>query len=180
MYGLTRGSLTLASVAVTGLLFWAAGGFDAATTGGYWAAEAVFVLAGLVLALAQVAGRWTRAGRPRFSPAVFVLGFLPALIAGTWLVAAAAPHHGWLQRHVHGWSADIGVLGGVDRLAHYGPPCALVVGLVLGFSFDGTAHSRLDETPAPTSEGTTPETSEASVEDEHGSAAQEDETAGMA
>ncbi len=170
MYGLTRGLLTLASVGAAGVLVWSAGGFDAATTGGYWTAEALFIVSGVALALGQLAGR------PRFSRAVFVFGFLPALIVGGWVLAAGAPHHGWLERHTRTWSADIGVLSGVDRLAHYAPLAALVVGLVFAFSFEGMARSRQARTLDTLSADATPESGDDSVEAEQGPTADAGET----
>lgn len=177
MYGITRGLIVLVSVVVTGLLIWAAGGLETATAGGYWTAEALIVVAGLALALGQVVGRWPRAGRPRFSPAVFVLAFLPALLVSAWLAAAAAPHHGWLERHARSWSADLGVLGGVDRLAPYVALGAVVVGLMLGFSFDGPAR-RLRDSLAPASVGDAPDGPEVATESELAPA--EEETAAVA
>jgi hypothetical protein len=79
-----------------------------------------------------------------------VLAFLPALLVSAWLAAAAAPHHGWLERNARSWSADLGVLGGVDRLAPYVALGAFVAGLMLAFSFDGPAR-RLREPLAPAS-----------------------------
>lgn len=176
MYGLTRGFLTLVSLTVAGSLLWAAGGLDAATTGGYWTAEALFIVCGVVLVLGQLVGRSIRAGRPRFSPAVFIVGFLPVLVVGGWLAAAGAPHQGWLERHSRVWAGDIGVLGGVDRLAHYAPLGALVIGLVLGFSFEGAARNRPDQSLASPPADTTLGSPGSAAAAEQRPPSQEDET----
>ena len=85
MYGLTRGATTLVGVIVAGVLIWL--GVDALSgesigRGEFWWAVTMCALAGLVMALSQVLGGWTKWGWPRLSLNVFLFAFLPALIAG--------------------------------------------------------------------------------------------------
>ncbi len=84
MYGLTRATLTLIGVAVAGLLVWFATQVipdepSSASRGEYWAAMGLVAAAGLVIALSQLLGGWTKWGWPRISGNVFLLGFLPTL-----------------------------------------------------------------------------------------------------
>ena len=86
MYGLTRATLTLIGAAAAGALLWLATAilprtFADASVGDYWAAFGIVALGGLVIALSQLLGGWTKWGWPRVSGNVFLLGFLPVLIA---------------------------------------------------------------------------------------------------
>ena len=56
------------------------------TTGGYWAVYGILAGAGLVMALSQLLGGWTKWGRPTFSPTVFLLAFVPTAIAVGWIL----------------------------------------------------------------------------------------------
>jgi hypothetical protein len=146
MQGLTRGTATLIGVAVAGFLIW----FGAsaipregdATIGEFWWAVALIAAAGLVMALSQLLGGWTKWGRPRLSDKVFLLGFLPSLIAGGWAVVAAEPGDHWLGSHVRSWSDDIGLESLVGDLTNAWPALAFGVGLVLGLSFDTAGPSK--------------------------------------
>jgi hypothetical protein len=142
MRGLTRGAFTLIGVAAAGFLIW----FGAsalpregdATQGEFWWAVALIAAAGLAIALSQLLGGWTKWGRPHISGNVFLLGFLPALIAGGWAVVAAEPGDHWLGSHVRDWSDDIGLEGLVGDLGKAWPAVAFGVGLVLGLTLDTT------------------------------------------
>jgi hypothetical protein len=143
MYGLTRGALTLVGVAVAGFLIWL--GADALPSdsvgtglGEFWWAAGLIAAAGLTMALSQLLGGWTKWGWPRLSLNVFLLGFLPALIVGGWIVAAAEPGDAWLGSHVRNWSEDIGVEGLVGDLLKVWPAIAFGVGLTFGLTFDTT------------------------------------------
>jgi hypothetical protein len=142
MYGLTRGAVTLIGVGVAGLLIWigvvALPRSDTPTSGEWWWAVTFVALAGLTVALSQLLGGWTKWGWPRVSLNVFLLGFLPALIAGGWVLAAADPSGPWLGNHVLDWSADIGIDGLVDDLIPAWSAIAFGVGLVLGLTLDTT------------------------------------------
>ena len=142
MRGLTRGAFTLIGVAAAGFLIWfgasALPGDGDATRGEFWWAVALIAAAGLAIALSQLLGGWTKWGRPHISGNVFLLGFLPALIAGGWAVVAAEPGDHWLGSHVRDWSDDIGLEGLVGDLAKAWPAVAFGVGLVLGLTLDTT------------------------------------------
>jgi hypothetical protein len=143
MYGLTRGALTLVGVAVAGFLIWL--GADAlpgdggeTSLGEFWWAAGFIAAAGLTMALSQLLGGWTKWGWPRISFNVLLLGFLPALIVGGWVVAAGEPGDAWLGSHVRNWSDDIGVESLVGDLLKLWPAVAFGVGLTFGLIFDTT------------------------------------------
>ena len=143
MYGLTRATLTLIGVAAVGVLLWLATqiiGNDPSTAsaGEYWATFGVVAAAGLVIALSQLLGGWTKWGWPRISGKVFLLGFLPALVAGGWILAAQEPGEAWLGRHIRSWSGDLGIEGLVTDLGLMIPAVAFAIGLVFGLTFDTT------------------------------------------
>jgi len=138
MYGLTRGTVTLLAAAVAGLLVWLATQVNDHTTGGYWAVYGLIAGAGLVMALSQLLGGWTKWGMPRLSINVFLLAFIPTLIAAGWVVVAHQPHPNWFRNHVLNWSSDISILTLVRDLAEYVSLLAFGIGLVFGYSFDTT------------------------------------------
>jgi hypothetical protein len=143
MYGLTRATLTLIGAAAAGVLLWLAttvvpDSLADASRGGYWAAFGLVALGGLVMALSQLLGGWTKWGWPRVSSHVFLVGFVPTLIVGGWMLAAHEPGNYWLGRHVRSWSGDIGIDGLVASLGLMLPAIAFGVGLVFGLTFDTT------------------------------------------
>jgi hypothetical protein len=138
MYGLTRGTVTLLGGAVAGLLVWLATQVSNSSNGGYWAVYGLIAAAGLVMALSQVLGGWTKWGLPRLSINVFLIAFIPTLITAGWVVVAHQPHPNWFRDHVLNWSSDISILGLVRDLAEYASVLAFGIGLVFGFSFDTT------------------------------------------
>jgi len=142
MQGLTRGAMTLFGVVVAGFLIWwgasALPGEGDAAIGEFWWAAGLIAAAGLIMALSQLLGGWTKWGRPRVSGNVFLLGFLPALIAGGWVVVAAEPGDHWLGSHVRDWSDDIGLENLVGDLIMAWPALAFGVGLTFGLTFDTT------------------------------------------
>lgn len=143
MYGLTRATLTLIGAAAAGVLLWFAttvvpDSLADASLGGYWAAFGLVALGGLIIALCQLLGGWTKWGVPRVSSHVFLVGFLPTLIVGGWMLAAHEPENYWLGRHVRSWSGDIGIDGLVDSLGLMLPAIAFGIGLVFGLTFDTT------------------------------------------
>jgi hypothetical protein len=143
MYGLTRATLTLIGVAAVGVLLWLATQIlpddpSASSVGEYWAAFGVVAAAGLVIALSQLLGGWTKWGWPRISGNVFLLGFVPAVIVGGWILAAQEPGNGWLGRNVRNWSDDLGIEGFVTDIGLMIPAIAFAIGLVFGLTFDTT------------------------------------------
>jgi hypothetical protein len=141
MYGLTRGTVTLLAAAVAGLLIWLATQVSDKSTGGYWAVYGLIAAAGLVMALSQLLGGWTKWGLPRLSVNVFLLAFIPTLIAAGWVIVAHQPHPNWFRNHVLNWSSDISILGLVRDLTQYVSVLAFGIGLVFGYSFDTTGPS---------------------------------------
>jgi len=139
MYGLTRGTATLLGAGVAGLLVWIAAQIDGKSTGGYWAVYGLIAGAGLVMALSQLLGGWTKGGLPKLSANVFLLAFIPTLIAAGWVVVGHQPHPNWFRNHVLSWSSDISILGVVRDMADYVAVVAFGIGLVFGFSFDTSA-----------------------------------------
>lgn len=138
MYGLTRASTTLIAAGVAGFLIWIATTINDQATGGYWAVCGLIAGAGLVMALSQLLGGWTKWGVPRLSATVFLVAFIPVLIAAGWVVIAHQPGGNWASHHVLSWSSDIHIRGLVNDLANYVSVLAFGIGLVLGYSFDTT------------------------------------------
>jgi hypothetical protein len=154
MYGLTRATLTLIGAAAAGVLLWLAttilpSAISDASLGEYWGAFGFVALAGLVMALSQLLGGWTKWGWPRVSANVFLLGFVPVLIAGGWILAAHEPESYWLGSHVRSWSNDIGIDGFVDSMGLMIPAVAFGIGLVFGLTFDTTGPRRAWTKPVP-------------------------------
>jgi hypothetical protein len=138
MYGLTRGTMTLAGAAGAGVLLWLASQFETDATGEYWAAVGLIAAAGLVMAVSQLLGGWTKWGWPRISGAVFLLAFLPVLVVGGLVLLHAQPDS---DAFGAGWAGDLGADGLADDLAALWPAIAFAVGLVFGLSFDTTGPS---------------------------------------
>ena len=135
MYGLTRGTMTLIGVAAAGALLWLASQLEADANGDYWTQMGLVAAAGLVMALSQLLGGWTKWGWPRLSPTVFVLGFLPALAAGGLVLLAAQPDSSAFGA---GWAADLGLDGLAGDFTTVLPAVAFLIGLTFGFAFDTT------------------------------------------
>jgi hypothetical protein len=148
MYGLTRATTTLLAAAVAGLLIWFATQINDHNVGGFWAVYGLIAGAGLLMALSQLLGGWTKWGLPRLAAAFFLIAFVPIAIASLWIVLAAEPGHGWFHRHVVSWSGDIHITGLVNDLKEYVAVFAFGIGLVFGFSFDTTGPRRRAVPPA--------------------------------
>jgi hypothetical protein len=140
--GLVRALFTLLGVAAAGFLLWLASAvafpLDEASTTEYWIAMALIAGAGLALGLSQLFGGWTKWGWPTLSPTVFLLGFLPTLVVGGWILLAKQPQDGVQEGRFDRWSGDLGISGFVNDLNLLLPAIPLVIGLVLAFSFDTT------------------------------------------
>jgi hypothetical protein len=136
MVGTVRGVFTVIGAGTAGLLIWVSTQIGQGTLGGYWAVYGILAGAGLTMALSQLFGGWTKWGWPRISTGVFVIGFLPALVAAGWVLLAGQPDANWFQRHTTSWSNDIAIDGIVDDLRTYLGVLAFGLGLVFGFTFD--------------------------------------------
>ena len=139
MIGVTRGIATLAGAAVAGVLLWFATQIGTETSSEYWATYGVIAAAGLTMALSQILGGWTKWGWPRFSLGVFVVGFLPVLLVGLWVLLARQPAD-WMN--TSNWSRDLGIFGPVADLGNILPAIGFGIGLVFGLSFDTAGPSR--------------------------------------
>jgi hypothetical protein len=135
VYGLTRGTITLIGVGAAGVLLWLTSQFDGDASGDYWTTMALVAGAGLVMALSQLLGGWTKWGWPRLSPTVFVLGFLPALVAGGIVLLAAQPDSSAFGA---GFASDLGLDGLAEDFTSVLPAVAFLIGLTFGFAFDTT------------------------------------------
>src|SRR5207344_2006954 len=104
--------LTLAlAAALAGLGLWGAAQVGTQTTGRFWISMAVLAGAGLLIALANHVGTWTKGLRLRTSPSTFVLAFLGVLVCVGWILIASQPGHGWEEGRIDSWSSSIGILG---------------------------------------------------------------------
>jgi hypothetical protein len=146
MYGLTRGITTLIGVAAAGGLIWLAswmGPRDSVSD--YWIAMGLVAGAGLALAISQLLGGWTKYGMPGISPTVLLLGFVPALVAGGWVLVAAQPGTNEARSTISDWSSTIGISDVVADLTPIVGAVALGLGVVFGFVFDTAGPRVRDE-----------------------------------
>lgn len=180
MYGLTRGTITLLGAAAAGLLVWLATQISATSNGGYWAVYGLIAAAGLVMAFSQILGGWTKWGWPRLSLNVFLLAFIPVLIAAGWVILAQQPDGNWFRGHVDSWSGDVGIRGLVNDLGEYASVLAFGIGLVFGFTFDTTGPAthgafgrRRRATAAPTGRTAPPPEDRPTAREEREAAARE-------
>ena len=150
MYGLTRAGTTLVAAAAAGLLIWFATQINDNHVGGFWAVYGLIAGAGLLMALSQLLGGWTKWGWPRLSTTFLLTAFVPIAIVSLWIILAAEPGNGWFHRHVLSWSGSLHIKGLVNDLKEYVPLFAFGIGLVFGYSFDTTGPRREIAGPAPT------------------------------
>jgi hypothetical protein len=139
MIGITRGISTLAGAAVAGILLWFATQIGTQTSTEYWSTYGLIAAAGLAMALSQILGGWTKWGWPRFSLGVFLIGFLPVLVAGGWVLLARQPAD-WMN--TSNWSRDLSIYGLVADVGNVLPAIAFGIGLTFGFSFDTAGPRR--------------------------------------
>jgi len=133
---IVRGLTTLIGVAAAGFLIWLATQFDLGTTGEYWSAMAILAGAGVCLGLSQLIGGWTKWGAPTISPGVFLLAFLPTLIAVGGILVATRPTGTEEGADVAGWIRDIGLGSVAEDLILFQGVLAFGLGIVFAFMFD--------------------------------------------
>jgi hypothetical protein len=138
MYGLTRATTTLIAAGVSGLLIWFATQINDNHRGGFWAVYGLIAGAGLLMALSQLIGGWTKWGVPRLSATFLLTAFVPVAVVSLWIILAAEPGNAWFHRHVLSWSNSLHIRGLVNDLKEYVPLFAFGIGLVFGYSFDTT------------------------------------------
>jgi hypothetical protein len=136
LYDATRGLTTAVAAGSAGLLLWVATHVGQETTARFWAAMGIVAAAGLVLSLAQVIAGWTKGLRLKVSPGTLVLGLLPVLVVGGWILLATQPGNGWHEGRFVSWSTSIGVMGVVHGLGLWHGVLAFGFGLLLGLAFD--------------------------------------------
>ncbi|HEX7582195.1 MAG TPA: hypothetical protein VF321_03835 [Gaiellaceae bacterium] len=138
-YGLhdtTRGLTTAIAAGTAGLLLWLATRVGEQTTLRFWASLGIVAGAGLVFAVAQSIGGWTKGLRLRLSQGTFLLGFVPTLVVVGWILMATQPGNGWHGGRFASWSSSIGVLDVVHDLGLWHGVLAFGLGIVLGLSID--------------------------------------------
>jgi len=148
LYDGTRGLTTALAAGVAGLLLWVATLVGVGTVTRFWESMGIVAAAGLVLALSQVIGGWTKGGRVRISPATFLLAFVPVLVCVGWILMATQPGNGWHEGRIVSWSQSIGIFGLVHSLGLWHGVLAFGLGLVLGMTFDTVLVEAPAATPA--------------------------------
>jgi hypothetical protein len=136
LYDATRGLTTALAAGVAGLLLWTATQVGQQTTLRFWAEMGIVAGAGLVVALSQVLGGWTKGLQLRLSPGTFLLGFGPVLVCVGWILMATQPRSGWHEGRIVSWSHDAGLMGVIHSLGLWHGVLAFGLGLVLGMSLD--------------------------------------------
>src|SRR5688500_12758786 len=164
MMGITRGFSTLIGAAVAGFLIWLATQMGDGSAGEYWATYGLIAAAGLTMALSQIVGGWTKWGLPRLSAGVFLLGFLPVLVAGGWVLLARQPADFF---NTSNWSRDLGIDGVVGSLGELLAAIAFGVGLVFGLTFDTAGPRREVEVEERTVAHTRPAPVPVARDDDH-------------
>jgi hypothetical protein len=69
---------------------------------------------------------------------VLLVGFLPVLVVGGWILLAHQPDSGFFRGTILGWSSDLGVRGLVDDFTEMLPAVSFLIGLTFGLTFDTT------------------------------------------
>jgi hypothetical protein len=146
----------LVGAAIAGFLLWLGAQLEGTNVAGFWALMGLAAAAGLVLALAQLAGGWTKWGAPRVTGGAFLLGFLPALIVGGWVLLASQPSGGPLQATAASWAETLALGGVLETLAVVLPALALALGLLFGYTFDTTGSRVVAAEPAPANDAARP------------------------
>lgn len=136
LYDATRGLATALSAGLAGVLLWLATLVGVQTVTHFWESMGIVAAAGLVVALSQVIGGWTKGHGVRVSPGTFLLAFVPVLICVGWILMATQPGNGWHEGTITSWSRSIGILGLVHSLGLWHGVLAFGFGLVLGMTFD--------------------------------------------
>lgn len=156
LYDATRGLTTAAAAGGAGVLLWVATLVGQGSDGRFWAEMAIVAGAGVVMALSQVIGGWTKGLRLRVSPGTFFMAFVPVLVVVGWILMATQPRHGWFQGTFETWSRHAGLIGLVHDLALWHGVLAFGFGLVLGMSFDTVPVLEPVAAPAPAAAAAAP------------------------
>ena len=136
LYDLTRGLTTALAAGVAGLLLWVATLVGQQTAVRFWESMGIVAAAGLVLALSQAVGGWTKGLELRLSPGTLLLCVVPALVCVGWILLATQPGHGWHEGTIVSWSHTVGLMGVIHALGLWHGVLAFGSGLALGLSLD--------------------------------------------
>jgi hypothetical protein len=136
LYDATRGLATALSAAAAGVLVWLATLVGVQTVSHFWESMGLVAAAGLVVALSQVIGGWTKGHGVRVSPGTFLLAFVPVLVCVGWILMATQPGNGWHEGTVSSWSRSLGIFGLVHDLGLWHGVLAFGFGLTLGLTLD--------------------------------------------
>jgi len=147
LYDASRGLTLALAAALAGLGLWGASQVGIQTTGRFWLSMAIVGAAGLLIALANHVGTWTKGLRLRLSPTTFALAFLPLLVCVGWILIATQPGQGWEEGRLTSWSNSIGILGIVHSIGLWHGVLAFAFGLMLGLSFDGVPAAASEAEP---------------------------------
>jgi hypothetical protein len=136
LYDATRGLTMALAAGVAGLLLYLATLVGQTTTLRFWESMGLVAAAGLVLALSQALGSWTKGLRLRLSPGTFLLAFLPVLVCIGWVLMATQPGNGWHEGTIVSWSTNVGLMDVIHDLGLWHGVLAFALGLTLGMTFD--------------------------------------------
>lgn len=153
LYDATRGLATALSAGLAGVLLWLATLVGVQTVTHFWESMGLVAAAGLVVALSQVIGGWTKGHGVRVSPGTFSLAFVPALVCVGWILMATQPGNGWHEGTVVRWSHDLGIFGLVHSLGLWHGVLAFGFGLMLGLTLDTVPSPVVETAPQPVSAG---------------------------
>lgn len=136
IYDVTRGLTMALAAGVAGLLLYLATRVGEETTIRFWESMGLVAAAGLIVALAQVLGSWTKGLRLRVSPSTFLLAFVPVLVCAGWVLLATQPGNGWQEGRIVSWTQGIGLTNVVHDVGLWHGALAFGLGLMLGLSLD--------------------------------------------
>jgi hypothetical protein len=148
IYDASRGLTLALAAALVGLGLWGAAQVGTQTTAHFWVAMLVVGACGLLIALANHVGTWTKGLSLRVSPSTFAFALLPLLIVVGWLLIANQPGSGWEKGRIDSWSNSIGILGVVHSIGLWPGVLAFGFGLVLGMALDGVPAPVEETAPA--------------------------------
>jgi len=149
LYDATRGLATALAAGVAGVLLWLATLVGVQTVTHFWESMGLVAAAGLVVALSQVIGGWTKGYGVRVSPGTFGLAFVPVLVCVGWILMATQPGNGWHEGTVVRWSHDLGIFGLVHSLGLWHGVLAFGLGLMFGLTLDTVPSPVVEPGPRP-------------------------------
>jgi hypothetical protein len=149
LYDVTRGLATGLAAGLAGVLVWLATLVGVQSVTRFWESMGLVAAAGLVVALSQVIGGWTKGHGVRVSPGTFLLAFVPVLVCVGWILMATQPGNGWHEGTITRWSHSLGIYGLVHSLGLWHGVLAFGFGLMLGMTFDTVPAPAVEPVPAP-------------------------------